>query len=147
VRGLVWSDKGEHDKAPADWEKALAITPNDWKLLNNLGVGFWQRAQEQDSLAAKAEAAGDLEAAKACRQKSAALKDDAKAKRIHVAELVANGCPAVARNTALKLARGDFIAYLAPGDEYYPDYLAKVPAAGQQGDVLLFRFDIGYEGE
>ncbi|MGO9110602.1 MAG: glycosyltransferase [Thermoguttaceae bacterium] len=65
--------------------------------------------------------------------------------RIHVAEAVANGCPAVARNTGLKLARGELIAYLDPGDEYYPDYLAEVIAAGQQGDVLLFRFDIGYE--
>ena len=80
IRGLAWSDKGEHDKALADWEKALTITPHDWKLLNNIGVGFWQKAQEQDWLAAKAEAAGDLEAAKTFRQKSVALKNDAKAK-------------------------------------------------------------------
>jgi len=80
VHGLVRSGKGEYDKALADWEKGLAITPDDWKLLNDLGVGFWKKAQEQDWLAAKAEAAGDLAAAEACRQKSVALKNDAKAK-------------------------------------------------------------------
>jgi tetratricopeptide (TPR) repeat protein len=80
VRGIVWSDKGERDKALADWEKGLSLTPDDWRLINDIGVGLWQKAQEQDWLAAKAEAAGDLEAAKASRRKSAGLKNDAKAK-------------------------------------------------------------------
>ncbi len=80
VRGLVWSDKGELDKALGDWEEALSLTPDDWKLLNNVGVGSWQKAQEQDRLAARAEAAGDLQAAKASRKTSTALKNKAREK-------------------------------------------------------------------
>jgi tetratricopeptide (TPR) repeat protein len=79
VRGLVWSRKREDDKATADYSRALAITPDDWNMLNNLGVSLWIQAMKQESKAAQAEAAGDLETAKTCRQKSVALKDDAKA--------------------------------------------------------------------
>ena len=69
VRGLVWSDKGELDRALGLLgESPLDCTPaNSRKLLNNVGVGSWQKAQEQDRLAARAEAAGDLQAAKASR--------------------------------------------------------------------------------
>ena len=56
-----------------------------------------------------------------------------------------NRCPAAARNAALRRARGEFIAYLDPGDEYYPNYFAEVVAAGQESDVLLFAFDIACE--
>ena len=59
--------------------------------------------------------------------------------------IVRNRCPAAARNAALRRARGEFIAYLDPGDEYYPNHLAEVVAAGQESDVLLFAFDISYE--
>ena len=49
-----------------------------------------------------------------------------------------NRCPAAARNAALQRARGEFITYLDPGDEYYPNHLAEVVAAGQESDVLFF---------
>ncbi|MGO9114129.1 MAG: tetratricopeptide repeat protein [Thermoguttaceae bacterium] len=62
---------------------ALTITPDNWNMLNNLGVYLWKQAQEQDVKAAKAEAEGDLETAKAYRQKSVALKTDAKAQWNH----------------------------------------------------------------
>jgi glycosyltransferase involved in cell wall biosynthesis len=65
--------------------------------------------------------------------------------RIRVGCIVGNRCPAAARNAPLKRARGEFIAYLDPGDEYYPHYLAEVAAAGRENDVLLFGFDITYE--
>jgi tetratricopeptide (TPR) repeat protein len=83
TRGNVLIEQGDRDKAIADWRYALAITHDDFKILNNLGVGFWKQAQDQDLKAARAEAAGDLETAKSCRQKSAALKSDAKAQWIH----------------------------------------------------------------
>jgi glycosyltransferase involved in cell wall biosynthesis len=43
------------------------------------------------------------------------------------------------------LARGEFIAYLDADDEYQPDYLEQVVAARDQGDVLVFRYDILHE--
>ena len=61
---------------------AAGSAANDWKALNNLGVYLWKQAQEQDLKAAAADAAGDPETAKACRQKSIALKNDAKAQWI-----------------------------------------------------------------
>ena len=39
---------------------ALTITPDNWNMLNNLGVYLWKQAQKQDVKAAKAEAEGDL---------------------------------------------------------------------------------------
>jgi len=78
-RGVAWGEKGERDKAIADFDQALAISPDDYNALNNIGVFLWKKAQEQDNNAAKAEAAGDLEAAKAYHEKSVALKNDAKA--------------------------------------------------------------------
>ncbi len=65
--------------------------------------------------------------------------------RIRVGMVVRNRCPAAARNAALQRARGEFITYLDPGDEYYPNYLAEVAASGQENDVLLSAFDITYE--
>ncbi len=65
--------------------------------------------------------------------------------RIRVGMVVRNRCPAAARNAALQRARGEFITYLDPGDEYYPNYLAEVVAAAQESDVLFFGFDIAYE--
>jgi tetratricopeptide (TPR) repeat protein len=82
-RAWVFNWKGEDDNAAADFRRALAITPDDWNTLNNLGVQYWKLAQKQERLAAAAVAAGDLETAKSCRQKSVALKNDAKAQWIH----------------------------------------------------------------
>ena len=82
-RGVVWAKRGEGDKALADCKQALSIAPDNWDALNNLGVCLWKQAQEQDWNAARAEAAGDREAAKAFHQKSVALKNDAKAQWIH----------------------------------------------------------------
>ena len=62
---------------------ALTITPDNWNMLNNLGVYLWKQAQIQDVKAGKAEAEGDPQTAKDCRQKAVALKDDAKAQWIH----------------------------------------------------------------
>jgi tetratricopeptide (TPR) repeat protein len=78
-RGYAYASKGENEQSIADFERALAIKPDNWNLLNNFGVCLWKLAQQQDFKAAKAEAAGDMEAAKAYREKCAALKDQAKA--------------------------------------------------------------------
>ena len=83
ILGLAWGEKGDYDKAIADLNRALAIKPDHWSALNDLGVFLWIKAQGQDIKAAKAEAAGDLEAAKAYRQKSVALKNDAMAQWNH----------------------------------------------------------------
>ena len=72
-----WTDVETHLR------HALTITPDNWNMLNNLGVKLWKKAQDEDVEAAKAEAKGDLETAKACHQKAVALKDDAKAQWIH----------------------------------------------------------------
>jgi|GEM_PF-2213185 len=50
--------------------------------------------------------------------------------------------PAAARNTALAAARAEWIAYLDCGDEFFPDHLARVHSHRDQGDVLLFRYDL-----
>jgi teichuronic acid biosynthesis glycosyltransferase TuaG len=43
--------------------------------------------------------------------------------RIRPFSIKENGGPSVARNIALRHARGEFIAYLDHDDEYYRDYL------------------------
>ncbi len=62
---------------------ALTITPDNWNMLNNLGVYLWKQGQEQDMKAAKAEAEGDLVAAKTFHEKAVAYKEDATAQWIH----------------------------------------------------------------
>lgn len=62
---------------------ALTITPDNWNMLNNLGVYLWKQAQEQDVKAGKAEAEGDRQAAQAYHQKSVEYKADAKSQWIH----------------------------------------------------------------
>ena len=78
-RAIAYGNKGEHDKSITDWKRGLAITPDNWNLLNSFGVYLWKLAMEEDLKAAKAEVAGDLDAAKVYREKSVALKDNAKA--------------------------------------------------------------------
>ena len=72
-----WTDVETHLR------HALTITPDNWNMLNNLGVKLWKKAQDEDIEAAKAEAKGDLEAAKEHREKALALKEDAKAQWTH----------------------------------------------------------------
>ena len=72
-----WTDVETHLR------HALSITPDNWNMLNNLGVYLWKQAQKQDGETAKAEAAGDQAAAKAHHQQALALKADAKAQWIH----------------------------------------------------------------
>ncbi len=87
LRGRAWALKSNYEKALADVDQALAINPkvvsayaaDYWNLFNNIGVYLWKQAQQQDVAAARAEAAGDLETANACRQKSVSLKEDATA--------------------------------------------------------------------
>ena len=62
---------------------ALTITPDNWNMLNNLGVYLWKQAQKHDAAAAKADAEGDAKTAKAEHEKSVALKEDAMAQWIH----------------------------------------------------------------
>ena len=82
-RAFAYADIGQDDKCLHDFEQAVAVTPDNWNVLNNFGVYLWKRAQQQDARAAKAEAAGDRKAAKECRDKSTALKDDAVRQWIH----------------------------------------------------------------
>ena len=63
---------------------ALTITPDNWNMLNNLGVYLWKQAQEQD--VEGGEGGGRGRPGKRRRhttQKAVALKDDAKAQWIH----------------------------------------------------------------
>ena len=72
-----WTDVETHLR------HALSITPDNWNMLNNLGVKLWKKAQDEDVEAAKAEAKGDHETAKERHEKALALKEDAKAQWIH----------------------------------------------------------------
>ena len=78
-RGLVWAHRGNQEKAIAEYKQALKLTPNEWRVLNDMGVAHWVQAQGQELKAAAAEAAGDQKAAKLCRQTCAVLKDQARA--------------------------------------------------------------------
>jgi glycosyltransferase involved in cell wall biosynthesis len=53
-----------------------------------------------------------------------------------------NAGVSAARNTALRAARGEWVAYLDSDDEFYPDHLARVWAERGRGDALVFEYDI-----
>ena len=72
-----WTDVETHLR------HALTITPDNWNMLNNLGVKLWKKAQDEDLEGTKAEVKGDREAAKSHHEMALALKADAKAQWIH----------------------------------------------------------------
>ena len=57
--------------------------------------------------------------------------------RVRAARLDRNGGPSVARNRALDLARGTWVAVLDADDEMEPDRLARMMAQGQGADVVM----------
>lgn len=61
--------------------------------------------------------------------------------RVRVFRHPASRGVSAARNTAIRAARADVVAYLDHDDEYYPDYLAAVDRWRGRGDVLVFAYD------
>ncbi len=61
--------------------------------------------------------------------------------RVRVIRHEVNRGQAAARNTALRAARGGWLAYLDNDDEFYPGHLAAVAGNASAGDVLVFRYD------
>jgi glycosyltransferase involved in cell wall biosynthesis len=69
-----------------------------------------------------------------------------KDRRINLIFVKEHSGSSVARNIALRHARGEFIAYLDQYDEYYADYLEQVFAQRDKGDLLVFGYDFA-EGD
>ena len=61
----------------------LDSEPDNWNMLNNLGVRRWKEGNDQDALAAKAEAEGKPAEAAEFRAKAKAFKENAKAQWMH----------------------------------------------------------------
>jgi tetratricopeptide (TPR) repeat protein len=78
TRGNIWAGRGEPEKALAEYKRALEKWPDDWRALNDMGVGHYILGQVQERNALAAEAAGDAKTAKACRKKADALKKEAR---------------------------------------------------------------------
>jgi tetratricopeptide (TPR) repeat protein len=72
-----WTDVETHLR------HALSITPDNWNMLNNLGVKLWKKGQDEDILSEKAKVLGDMEGANAHHQKALAFKADAAAQWTH----------------------------------------------------------------
>jgi glycosyltransferase involved in cell wall biosynthesis len=62
--------------------------------------------------------------------------------RIRVVRHPVNRGVAAARNTALRAAIGELIAYLDCDDEFYSDHFARLHELRSQADVFLFRYDL-----
>ena len=61
--------------------------------------------------------------------------------RVRVFRHPANRGVSAARHTALRAARGEWVAYLDNDDEFYPGHLGAVARSADAGDVLVFRYD------
>ena len=62
--------------------------------------------------------------------------------RIHVYRMPVNSGPSAARNLGLSKAHGDMVAYLDCDDEFYPHHVAQIHARREQGEVLIFGYDV-----
>ncbi|VTR95483.1 Glycosyl transferase OS=Flavobacterium sp. F52 GN=FF52_07824 PE=4 SV=1: Glycos_transf_2: Methyltransf_21 [Gemmata massiliana] len=62
--------------------------------------------------------------------------------RVRVLQHSTNQGQAATRNTALRAAHGELVAYLDQDDEFYPDHLARAWSLRDRGDVLVFRYDL-----
>jgi glycosyltransferase involved in cell wall biosynthesis len=62
--------------------------------------------------------------------------------RVRPMRLEVNNGPGAARNAALAVARGQWIAYVDQDDEFFADYFEHIAKASAQGDVLVFAYDL-----
>jgi glycosyltransferase involved in cell wall biosynthesis/GT2 family glycosyltransferase len=56
-----------------------------------------------------------------------------------------NGGQCVARNLALRHARGELLCYLDQDDEYFADYLATIDQWREESEVLVSRYDLVFD--
>jgi FkbM family methyltransferase len=62
--------------------------------------------------------------------------------RVRVFRHPVNRGQAAARNTALRAARGELVAYLDQDDEFYPNHLERAWGLRNHADVFLFQYDL-----